>query len=71
MTDTTTRRDSFLGAIATLKKAVADLDVVSIDSGPLRGLPVAELREDQRAALLAYKAANEAYLKASLDYYGV
>jgi hypothetical protein len=71
MAEPVARREAFLVALARLKAAVADLDAVSIESGPLRGLPVPELSDIQRAVLLAYKAANEAYLRASMDYYGV
>jgi hypothetical protein len=71
MAEPVTRREAFLVALARLKAAVADLDAVSIESGRLRGLPVPELGDIQRTVLLAYKAANEAYLKASMDYYGV
>lgn len=67
MTGAVSRREAFLVALARLKVAVADLDAVGMESGPLQGLPVSELSDDQRAVLLAYKVANEVYLSASMD----
>ena len=69
MTDTTTLRQAYLDARAALNKASANLDAVSIDSGPLQDRPVPELTEKQHAALVAYHAAGEAYLKASKEYH--
>ena len=70
MTDTTTRRRTYLDARAALNKASSDLGVASINSGALQGGPLPEMTEGRRAALLAYEAAREAYLVASREYYG-
>jgi hypothetical protein len=53
VTDTTTLRQAYLDARAALNKASADLDGVSIDSGPLQDRPVPELTENQPAAALS------------------
>lgn len=64
VTDAATRRLVYVDALIAFYKALADLEAAGIKVG----VRVAELTDGQRAALLAYDEAREAYLAASAEY---
>jgi hypothetical protein len=64
VTDSATRRLTYVDALIGFYKTLADLDAAGVKSG----VRVAELTDAQRAALLAYDEAREAYLMASCEY---
>jgi hypothetical protein len=63
VTDSATRRLAYVDALIGFYKTLADLDAAGVTTG----VRVAELTDAQRAALLAYDTAREAYLMAGCE----